>query len=168
MPNLPLFDAAKESMKALIDRGLLPYTDVAGNVAPRQAAATFVNKVYFEGRALDNDDLSRSSASSSTSTSASVGLSFTHEDVIITAGAIQAVYNVLALSVDNASDVVVSPLPAYGLYKHTTGLLGGTFAPILTGSDTSFVPTGEHLRDIFRQHTTIDPVTGISKCNIRR
>ncbi len=66
----------------------------------------------------------------------------------------------LALSVDSKADVVVSPLPAYGLYKHQTELLGGTFAPIPTALENRFVPTADELRDTFKRYSSVDPTTG--------
>jgi len=71
---------------------------------------------------------------------------------------LQAIFNSLALSVENANDVVVSPLPTYGLYEADTHLLGGTFAPLDCGSATdgfaiqpddvesAFLQYGERLR----------------------
>ena len=65
----------------------------------------------------------------------------TQDNCIITAGAIQAVYNALALSIDGPEDEFISPLPAYGLYKHTTGLLGGKFYAIPTVYENKFIPS---------------------------
>ncbi len=69
---------------------------------------------------------------------------------MITAGAIQAISNVLALTVDCADDVVLTTRPAYGLYKHQTELLGGTFAALPTDAASGFVPTAAALRAAFR------------------
>ena len=81
------------------------YTDVPGLAKVRDTAANFINFFYR------------------TDTFATP-IKFDRKNVIITAGAVQSVYNVLALSVENKNDVVISPLPAYGLYKHQTELLG--------------------------------------------
>lgn len=85
------------------------------------------------------------------------------DHVMITAGAVQAVYNVLAMSIECSSDVVLCPLPAYGLYKHQTELLGGTFVPVETqsghhdDSDDSddgdvYIPTVNDLRQVFNRY----------------
>jgi aspartate/methionine/tyrosine aminotransferase len=130
-PNLPIFEHAYESMSNLLSQRKLPYTDVNGLLRVRQVASSFVNKFY--GRDF-----------------------YDSNNVIITAGAVQSVYNVLALSVENKQDVVVSPLPAYGLYKHQTELLGGTFVPIHTRKENDFVPTVEDLRKIFEDNIVVD------------
>lgn len=78
---------------------------------------------------------------------------FSPANILVTAGAVQAVYNVIALSVESKVDVVISPLPAYGLYKHQTELLGGTFETIKTNVGNNFVPSVEELRDMFDKHT---------------
>ncbi len=64
----------------------------------------------------------------------------------------QAIYNVLALSIESKQDIVLSPLPAYGLYKHQTELLGGTFVPIPTRFENDFIPDVDVLRSLFEHH----------------
>ena len=46
---------------------------------------------------------------------------------------VKACYHVLALSVEGPDDVVVVPLPSYGLYEADTLLLGGTVAHLACG-----------------------------------
>mgnify|MGYP001045741220 FL=1 len=95
VPNLPVFAAARDAMVALLEQQRLPYTDVAGERDVRDTVATFVNHMY-----------------------AGCQHRFSAEHVVVTAGAVQAVFNSLALSIEHADEVVMSPLPAYGLYKH--------------------------------------------------
>jgi len=48
-------------------------------------------------------------------------------------------------------DVVIAPLPAYGLYKHQTEILGGSFVPIPTFQENNFIPTAGDLKTVFDQ-----------------
>jgi len=136
-PNLPLFPAAVEAMTAHIATGRMPYTDVAGMTEVRETAAKFINQFY---------ELPAHAAPVSAS------------NVVITAGAAQSVYNTLALSVGCADDVVLSPLPAYGLYLHQTNILGGTFDAIPTEAAQDFKPTIAQLQAAFDKHTVTESV----------
>jgi aspartate/methionine/tyrosine aminotransferase len=107
-------------------------TDVPGLLPVRQTAAEFVNQFY-------------------SSPSIGVDLKFDATNVMVTAGAIQAISNVLSMTIDCADDVVVTTLPAYGLYTHQTQLLGGTFAAMPTSAATGFAPTARELDAFFRQ-----------------
>ena len=91
-------------MTALLATHKLPYTDVVGTLKTRDAVADFVNW-FYPMPAVPSDAKSESKAAP---------FAFNRNHVIVTAGAIQAVYDVLALSIENKDDVVVSPLPAYG------------------------------------------------------
>lgn len=46
VPNLPIFEAARDRMLALLDGRRFPYTDVPGNTAVRDTCAKFVNWFY--------------------------------------------------------------------------------------------------------------------------
>lgn len=140
-PNLPLFPAAVEAMTAHIATGRMPYTDVAGMMDVRETAAKFINQFY---------ELPEHAAPVSAS------------NVMITAGAAQSVYNTLALSVGCADDVVLSPLPAYGLYLHQTNVLGGTFDAIPTEAAQQFKPTIAQLQAAFDKHTVTESVKAAS------
>eukprot|EP00411_Alexandrium_monilatum_P079823 CAMPEP_0175629872 /NCGR_PEP_ID=MMETSP0096-20121207/72722_1 /TAXON_ID=311494 /ORGANISM="Alexandrium monilatum, Strain CCMP3105" /LENGTH=123 /DNA_ID=CAMNT_0016935281 /DNA_START=212 /DNA_END=579 /DNA_ORIENTATION=+ len=83
-------------MAEFVASGRLPYSDVAGLASVRATAASFVNHFYGMGR------------------------TFSAENVIITAGGIQACYVTMALMVERGTDVVLSSLPAYSLYKAQT------------------------------------------------
>ena len=109
-----------------------PDTDVPGLLAVRQTAAAFVNQFYSNA-------------------SIGVDMKFDAANVMVTAGAIQAISNVLSLTIDCADDVVVTTLPAYGLYTHQTQMLGGTFAAMPTSAATGFAPTARELDAFFRQ-----------------
>ncbi len=142
MPNLPIFDAARDAICELAQSQRLPYTDVAGMPDVRDICATFVNRMYHTESMVSS-------------------FAFGRNNVIITAGAVQAVYNVLALSIDGIDDVVISPIPAYGLYQHQTGLLGGRFDVIPSSLENRFIPTAPELRAIFSRHTARDEISGI-------
>jgi len=126
VPCLPIFEAAHKAMTALLDKRLLPYSDVAGEPDVRESAAAFVNAVYHQTGAK----------------------AFSKDNVIITAGAIQSIYNCLALSVEGPDDVVATPLPAYSIYQQQTSMLRGTFTTF--GGGALRVPTPESLRELFR------------------
>ena len=112
----------------------LPYTDVAGLCSVREIVAKFINLFYQ---------------------TSSCFTPFTAESkhIVITAGAVQAVYNTLALSIEDKDDVIVTTLPAYGLYKHQTELLGGTFYAMETEKENNFVPTIKNLQTVFEKFT---------------
>ena len=148
VPNLPIFEPAQARIAALLDSKKLPYTDVAGTLPTRDVCAQFVNRFYAPDKQF----------------------AFDRNNIIVTAGAIQAVYDVIALSIDSKAnnvalpqivttslhvqdDVVVSPLPAYGLYKHQTELLGGEFYAIPTAPRNNFVPTLADLQATFDRYT---------------
>jgi aspartate/methionine/tyrosine aminotransferase len=155
VPNLPIFDAAHQGIAGLLNSQRLPYTDVVGVQKVRETCAEFVNAFYplpsvpsSRAESKGGGESKRDGKGSSTEL---VPFRFTDRHVIVTAGAIQAVYNVLALSIEGKSDVVVSPLPAYGLYKFQTELLGGTFSPIATSPQNNFVPTLQDLKQCFKK-----------------
>jgi len=125
VPCLPIFEAAHKAMTALLDKRQLPYSDVAGEPDVRESAAAFVNAAYRQTGAK----------------------AFTKDNVIITAGAIQAIYNCLALSIEGPLDVVATPLPAYSIYQQQTGMLRGTFTTF--GDSNLRVPTPDSLRELF-------------------
>lgn len=151
VPNLPIFDAAHQGIAGLLDSKRLPYTDVVGVQKVRETCAEFVNAFYPLPSVPSPRSGSGGGESKGESKGELVPFRFTDRHVIVTAGAIQAVYNVLALSIEGKSDVVVSPLPAYGLYKFQTELLGGTFSPIATSPQNNFVPTLQDLKQCFKK-----------------
>lgn len=137
VPCREIFQESRFEMDKLLDTALLPYSDVIGSEATRQSAASFVNSFYFKGDSL-----------------------FGVDQVIICAGAIQAVYNCLALSIESRDDIVVTTLPAYGLYQHQTEILGGTFKTISpANSPQSSVPTLSDLRVAFGPERTTKVVS---------
>jgi len=145
-PNLPLFAQASEKMIALIEKGSLPYTDVAGLAAVRDSCARFVRERY---------------------TLPAHAAALTGANCMVTAGAAQAVYNALALSVGSSpADVVLSPLPAYGLYQHQCSILGAQFEPIPTQKERGFKPTAEEIEQAFAKHA-VTGADGQQRCNVR-
>jgi len=148
-PNLPMFPSAMTAMQTIIGSGSLPYTDVPGLESVRETAAAFVRAHYklpAHAPAINAGN------------------------VIITAGAAQAVYNCLALSVGCKDDVVLSPLPAYALYEHQTNVLNGTFDVIETRGENTFKPTVADLEAAFAKHThaSTDETGRMTKrCHVR-
>jgi len=138
VPCLPIFEASRDAMVTLLDKRRLPYSDVAGDIDVRSAAAKFVNVAYSQ-----HGDRA-----------------FSAENVVVTSGAIQAIYNCLALCVGGPEDVVATPLPAYGLYKAQTELLRGTFVTFGAGQNSS-LPTSRDIKELFAAtNKTNDDVAG--------
>jgi len=136
-PNAPPFPSALDAVRGVLDSAKLPYTAVAGTDDVRATCAAFLNRGVL--------DLDASSADCEGVYEAS--------HVCVTNGAVQAVWNVLSLSVDGPDDVVVTPLPAYGLYLSDTALLGGTFAPLECGSEEDgFAFRAADVRRVFDTH----------------
>eukprot|EP00615_Pteridomonas_danica_P000598 CAMPEP_0114353438 /NCGR_PEP_ID=MMETSP0101-20121206/18667_1 /TAXON_ID=38822 ORGANISM="Pteridomonas danica, Strain PT" /NCGR_SAMPLE_ID=MMETSP0101 /ASSEMBLY_ACC=CAM_ASM_000211 /LENGTH=544 /DNA_ID=CAMNT_0001494281 /DNA_START=56 /DNA_END=1687 /DNA_ORIENTATION=+ len=105
VPCLPIFEASHKAMTQILNTRLLPYSNVAGQSEIRTSAALFVNQFYNN-------------------------MEFDESNVIITAGAIQAIYNCMALSIEGPNDIVATTVPAYGLYQQQTKLLRGTFTTL--------------------------------------
>jgi len=135
VPCLPIFDRALAEMVKLLNTRLLPYSDVPGTSDVRVVCAKFVNEMYK---------------------TETYSPGFTEENVTVTSGAIQAIYCSLAISVEGPNDVVLTTLPAYGLYLQQTKILGGTFDSILTSKENNFVPTGKQLKAAFQKHATYE------------
>jgi aspartate/methionine/tyrosine aminotransferase len=149
VPNLPMFHAASEAIQSLLETRRFPYTDVAGLLDVRQTAASFINSQYFP---LASQPPLPSSNTTATVDGDGDGFAFDANHIVITAGAAQAVYNALALSIESQDDVVLSPLPAYGLYKHQTEILGGTFDTIPSEACNSFIPSIANLEQAFDRY----------------
>jgi aspartate/methionine/tyrosine aminotransferase len=148
VPCLPIFDQAYDEMVKLLNTKLLPYSDVPGSTDVRKVCAQFVNKMYSIGQ---------------------FSPSFDEENITVTSGAIQAIYCCLAISIDSPNDVVLTTLPAYGLYKQQTNILGGKFCSITTNEDNKFVPTGADLKHNFELHTRYQEHNGrlVKMCDVR-
>lgn len=101
-PCLPIVKAAEERMVEFIRGRQLPYAPVPGIDSVRRAAAQFVNEAY----GLDSP--------------------FDESQVIITAGGVQACFLVFSLVIESARDVLLTTLPAYGLYQVQATHFGGT------------------------------------------
>ena len=89
--------------------------------------ARFVNKIYFKSRREDF---------------------FSSDNIIVTAGGIQACHVCLGLVLETRQDVLLTSLPAYPLYQMETAYYGATFSAteIENGRAT---PTPEALRRAF-------------------
>jgi hypothetical protein len=78
VPCLRIFDASHQAMINFLNTKLLPYCDVIGEAHVRKSAALFVNQFYKQTGENELDE----------------------SNVVITAGAIQAIYNCMALSIE--------------------------------------------------------------------
>lgn len=105
----PEFDTPapiRAACKAALDQGLTHYTENQGDLRLREAIAAF-----------ERDRR---------------GLRYTADQVLITAGATEAVYTALT-GVLNPGDEVVIPVPAFGLYETVTRMAGAVPVPVDTG-----------------------------------
>lgn len=132
VPCLPIFEQAAKAMEALLRKRMLPYSNVAGFAHVRDVAAEFVNHMYF-GKGNTNADK----------------MTFDAENVIITAGGIQACFDTLALVLESEEDVILSTLPAYSLYQSQATYFGATFDTVKTSRDNGFKLTVKELRVAF-------------------
>jgi len=129
VPCLKIFEEAAHGMQAVLDTRMLPYSDVPGHPHVRQAAAQFVNTMYF-GKGSGSSNLQHGSPHL-----------FSAENVLITAGGIQACFNTLGLVLEGEDDVVLSSLPAYSLYQSQATYFGATFDTIMTTREQGFKMT---------------------------
>eukprot|EP01119_Soliformovum_irregulare_P018671 TRINITY_DN5773_c0_g1_i1.p1 TRINITY_DN5773_c0_g1~~TRINITY_DN5773_c0_g1_i1.p1 ORF type:complete len:436 (-),score=76.20 TRINITY_DN5773_c0_g1_i1:16-1323(-) len=130
-PNLPIFDEAAKEMIKLIEARKLPYSDAPGIRQVRETCASFITQFY----------------------SIPHGITLSANNIIVTNGATQAIFDILSLSIGEKSDVVISPSPAYPLYRYQTEMLGGTFVAIQTSASENFVPSIADLRAMFDQYS---------------
>ncbi|MCD7859782.1 MAG: aminotransferase class I/II-fold pyridoxal phosphate-dependent enzyme [Firmicutes bacterium] len=70
-------------------------------------------------------------------------LSYSPDEILITAGATEAIYDAIC-ALTNPGDEVIIPTPAFALYETVTRIAGATPVPLDT-SDTGFVPSPERL-----------------------
>eukprot|EP00521_Asterionellopsis_glacialis_P013970 CAMPEP_0195308742 /NCGR_PEP_ID=MMETSP0707-20130614/38382_1 /TAXON_ID=33640 /ORGANISM="Asterionellopsis glacialis, Strain CCMP134" /LENGTH=429 /DNA_ID=CAMNT_0040373025 /DNA_START=116 /DNA_END=1405 /DNA_ORIENTATION=- len=130
-PNLPIFETARSAVIEVLESRQLPYTEVAGEKRVRQTCANFLNRIVLDGER----DL------------------FNASHICVTNGAVGAVYTSLAIQISCPKDIVVSPLPCYGLYNSDTNLLGGTFVSLEVGTpDDGFALTPTNIRDAFKKY----------------
>jgi aspartate/methionine/tyrosine aminotransferase len=71
-------------------------------------------------------------------------------NVIITAGGIQACHLAFGLVLDGPDDVVLATVPAYPLYQLEATYFGATFAPLVTANGVA--PTPRALSRAFEEH----------------
>lgn len=136
-PNLPMFEAARDAAVASIQSRRLPYTSVPGEDSVRETCANFLNTVVLGLSGAENKEPPV----------------YTSSHVCVTNGAVGAVYCALAVQVESSDDVVASPLPAYGLYRSDTVLLGGTFVGLPAGCpEDGFALKPSDIRSAFETH----------------
>jgi len=128
VPCLPIFEKSDKAMTAIVQSRRLPYSAVPGIESVRKTCAAFVNSMYGLADA------------------------FSAENVIVTAGGIQACHLAFGLVLEGPDDVVVSTVPAYPLYQLESAYFGATFAPIALSRDGGAVPSPEGLEAAFAQH----------------
>lgn len=130
VPSARIFEDSRRAMTTVIDAGRLPYSAVPGREEVRGVCARFVNKIYFKSRREDF---------------------FSSDNIIVTAGGIQACHVCLGLVLETRQDVLLTSLPAYPLYQMEAAYYGATFSAteIENGRAT---PTPEALRRAFANH----------------
>ncbi len=104
-PEFQTPEPIRDACKAALDQGLTHYTQNQGDLRLRAAIAAF-----------ERDRR---------------GLRYTADQILITAGATEAVYTALT-GLLNPGDEVVIPVPAFGLYETVTRLAGGVPVPLNT------------------------------------
>ncbi len=115
-----------EAAAAALKAGRTRYTGVAGTPALREAAARWLGSAH--------------------------GLSLEAEDLMVTSGAKQALYNALQAMLENGDEVVM-PSPCWPSYKDLVVAAGGT--PVVVSSDPAhgFSPDPEQIEAAFTDRT---------------
>ncbi|MBQ9046707.1 MAG: aminotransferase class I/II-fold pyridoxal phosphate-dependent enzyme [Solobacterium sp.] len=124
----PDFDTPAEisaEVMPAIERGETHYIENNGRADLRRAIAEFENKKN--------------------------GLDYTPDEVIVTAGATQALFTSL-FSILNPGDEVIAPTPAFILYEDITNMCRGKFVPLNT-SDDDFQINPEKLNALITDKT---------------
>lgn len=123
VPCLDIFDEAAEAMQEIVATKDLPYTNVPGLESVRTSAAAFVSKFYKIPVGADH--------------------------VLITSGGIQACFVTLGLTIESEKDVVLTSLPAYGLYLQQCRCFGGFFATVATKKTDGYALTATGIEASF-------------------
>ena len=135
-PDFNIPDFIKESAKKAIDENYNSYTPVDGYADLKQA---IINK--FE---RDN------------------GLRFTSQQIVVSTGAKQALYNIASVLI-NPGDEVILPCPYWVSYADIVKLKGGVPVEVKTDIKNNFKMTGDQLMNAITEKTKM--VWFSSPCN---
>ena len=103
----------KEAAKRALDAGATKYTQVEGTPALRAAVAKWLGKAH--------------------------NLSFEANEIIVSAGAKQSLFNAMHAIVDEGDEVII-PAPAWGSYNEIVKMAGGRPVVVLGAAANNFVP----------------------------
>lgn len=127
-PDFTTPSAICDTAKRAIDDGLCHYTPSAGIPELRKAIC---------------DKLARDN-----------GLEYAINEVTVTSGAKQAIFNALQVMIDPGDEVII-PAPYWVSYPTQVRLAGGTPVIISTSTDTNFKLTPDELRDNITDRTKV-------------
>lgn len=125
-PDFDTPDFIKQAAIEAMARGETKYTDVAGTPAVRQAVAARLN--------------------------ADFGLDYRKEEICVSTGGKQVIYNVFTASL-NAGDEVIIPAPAWVSYPDIVRLADGVPVIVQTRQENNFRLTAEQLRAAITERT---------------
>jgi aspartate aminotransferase len=103
----------KDAAKRALDAGATKYTQVEGTPALRAAVAKWLGKAH--------------------------NLSFEANEIIVSAGAKQSLFNAMHAIVDEGDEVII-PAPAWGNYNEIVKMAGGRPVVVLGAAANNFVP----------------------------
>ena len=103
----------KEAAKRALDAGATKYTQVEGTPALRAAVAKWLGKAH--------------------------NMSFEPNEIIVSAGAKQSLFNAMHAIVDEGDEVII-PAPAWGSYNEIVKMAGGRPVVVLGAAANNFVP----------------------------
>ncbi|QDH25751.1 pyridoxal phosphate-dependent aminotransferase [Neokomagataea tanensis] len=118
-PDFDTPDFIKEAAIRAIHVGETKYTEVAGTLVLRKAVAGWLNRDF--------------------------GLDYTAEEVCISTGGKQVIYNTMAATL-NAGDEVIIPAPAWVSYPDIVKLADGVPVLVQTAPENGFRMTADQLR----------------------
>jgi len=124
-PDFASPPAAQAAGISAIEQGHTRYTPVAGNPSLRAAIA----------RKLKEEN----------------GLAFTPEQVVVSAGAKQAIYHALLAFTDQGDEIYI-PTPAWPSYREMVRLVGGRAVEIPLAASNGYKLTAEALMTALRRH----------------
>ncbi|MDF7675053.1 pyridoxal phosphate-dependent aminotransferase [Acetobacteraceae bacterium ESL0709] len=125
-PDFDTPDFIKQAAIEALAKGETRYTDVAGTSAVRQAVADRLN--------------------------ADFGLDYRKEEICVSTGGKQVIYNALMASL-NAGDEVIIPAPAWVSYPDIVRLADGVPVIVQTSPENGFRLTAEQLRGAITERT---------------
>jgi len=117
-PDFDTPDHIKDAARRALDEGVAKYTHVAGLPALREACATELNKAHGTDLSADN--------------------------IIVTTGAKQSLYNLFMAMLDDGDEVII-PAPYWVSYPDMVKLAGGKPVIVETSADNDFQMTAEAL-----------------------